>query len=85
MFSSGLATIVCSYYYFFRVYAFYRNCCIIYDPIVTTFVNQTFAKLLFLTFRLLRKYVIDLYIYAHSMNFYLCLLGSVDPGQTGPR
>ena len=30
--------------------------------------------------------VIDLYIYAHSMNFFcVCLLDSVDPGQTGPR
>ena len=36
------ATIVCSYYLFF-VYMHFK----IYDPIVTAFVNQTFAKLLF--------------------------------------
>ena len=74
---------------FFCVYAFYRNCCIIYDPIVTAFVNQTFAnpspapKNMHLP--LSSAVVVDLYICSQHGLFSVCLLDSVDPGQTGPR
>ena len=79
--------------FYFGVYAFYRNC-IIYDPIVTSFINQTFAKLLFLTLRLLRKnthlplssaVVIDLHICSQHELFSVYFWGSVNPGQTDPR